>query len=50
MLADGSWKTLDFKPFNLSALGTTIDCGTLHPLLKVGGDEVACAPAAQRCG
>jgi hypothetical protein len=35
MLVDGAWKNLDFKSFNLSALGTALECGTLHPLLKV---------------
>eukprot|EP00056_Hartaetosiga_gracilis_P001297 m.44020 g.44020 ORF g.44020 m.44020 type:complete len:496 (-) comp10578_c0_seq1:132-1619(-) len=35
MLANGSWETKNFKQFNLNAMGTPIDCGALHPLLKV---------------
>eukprot|EP00730_Choanoeca_flexa_P014258 TRINITY_DN6167_c0_g1_i2.p1 TRINITY_DN6167_c0_g1~~TRINITY_DN6167_c0_g1_i2.p1 ORF type:complete len:503 (+),score=157.87 TRINITY_DN6167_c0_g1_i2:48-1556(+) len=35
MLADGSWKTKDFKSFNLASTGTKLPRGTLHPLLKV---------------
>eukprot|EP00045_Choanoeca_perplexa_P014049 m.163357 g.163357 ORF g.163357 m.163357 type:complete len:503 (+) comp16548_c0_seq1:1925-3433(+) len=35
MLADGSWKSKDFKSFNLSSTGTKLPRGTLHPLLKV---------------
>lgn len=35
MLLDGSWKTKEFKAFNLDALGLPVNCGTLHPLLKV---------------
>ncbi|EDQ85350.1 uncharacterized protein MONBRDRAFT_34276 [Monosiga brevicollis MX1] len=35
MLADGSWKSKDFKPFNLAADGVPVSRGTLHPLLKV---------------
>lgn len=35
MLASGLWNTLQFKPYNLDALGTVPDAGHLHPLLKV---------------
>ncbi|XP_063632790.1 phenylalanine--tRNA ligase alpha subunit [Cydia splendana] len=35
MLLTGSWKTLDFKPYNFDALGQPPECGHLHPLLKV---------------
>eukprot|EP01147_Barroeca_monosierra_P008326 gene8325-872_t len=35
MIMDGSWKNIKFKQFNLKALGTPVDCGTLHPLMKV---------------
>ncbi|XP_018318494.1 phenylalanine--tRNA ligase alpha subunit [Agrilus planipennis] len=35
MLASGSWKTLKFKDYNLDALGAPLECGALHPLLKV---------------
>ncbi|XP_060802019.1 phenylalanine--tRNA ligase alpha subunit [Amyelois transitella] len=35
MLQTGSWKTLEFKPYNFDALGQPPECGHLHPLLKV---------------
>lgn len=35
MLADGSWKTREFKQYALDADGVPIERGTLHPLLKV---------------
>lgn len=35
MIASGSWKEKKFKPYNLDALGTPLECGHLHPLLKV---------------
>ncbi|XP_063391743.1 phenylalanine--tRNA ligase alpha subunit [Cydia fagiglandana] len=35
MLLTGSWKSLDFKPYNFDALGQPPECGHLHPLLKV---------------
>ncbi|KAB0800269.1 hypothetical protein PPYR_06156 [Photinus pyralis] len=35
MLATGSWKDLKFKDYNLDALGAPLECGYLHPLLKV---------------
>jgi len=35
MIASGTWKTADFKPYNFSALGISPSCGHLHPLLKV---------------
>ncbi|KAI5644577.1 tRNA synthetases class II core domain-containing protein [Phthorimaea operculella] len=35
MLLTGSWKTLQFKPYNFDALGQPPDSGHLHPLLKV---------------
>ncbi|KAJ8719248.1 hypothetical protein PYW07_016804 [Mythimna separata] len=35
MLLTGSWKTLQFKPYNFDALGQPPECGHLHPLLKV---------------
>ena len=35
MIATGSWKTKQFKPYNLQALGTSIARGHLHPLMKV---------------
>ena len=35
MIASGSWKTKQFKSYNLDALGTTIARGHLHPLMKV---------------
>jgi phenylalanyl-tRNA synthetase alpha chain len=35
MIANGSWKTKQFKAYNLDALGTPVTRGHLHPLLKV---------------
>ncbi|CAH2040873.1 unnamed protein product, partial [Iphiclides podalirius] len=35
MLLTGSWKELQFKPYNFDALGQPPECGYLHPLLKV---------------
>lgn len=35
MIATGSWKEKQFKPYNLNALGTPIPRGHLHPLMKV---------------
>ncbi|XP_048477746.1 phenylalanine--tRNA ligase alpha subunit [Plutella xylostella] len=35
MLQSGSWKTLEFKPYNFDALGQPPESGHLHPLLKV---------------
>ncbi|XP_023939617.1 phenylalanine--tRNA ligase alpha subunit [Bicyclus anynana] len=35
MLLTGSWKELQFKPYNFDALGQPPECGHLHPLLKV---------------
>ncbi|RNF17485.1 putative phenylalanyl-tRNA synthetase alpha chain [Trypanosoma conorhini] len=35
MLQDGSWKTTEFKEYNLDAAGREVSCGQLHPLLKV---------------
>jgi phenylalanyl-tRNA synthetase alpha chain len=35
MIASGSWKTKEFKTYNLNALGTPIPRGHLHPLMKV---------------
>nr|CAH0100082.1 unnamed protein product [Daphnia galeata] len=35
MIASGSWKTKEFKPYNLNALGIPIQRGHLHPLMKV---------------
>ncbi|KAK5649186.1 hypothetical protein RI129_000215 [Pyrocoelia pectoralis] len=35
MLTTGSWKDLHFKDYNLDALGARLECGYLHPLLKV---------------
>lgn len=35
MLADGSWKTANFKPYNFSAFGAEQHAGALHPLNKV---------------
>ncbi|XP_041968241.1 phenylalanine--tRNA ligase alpha subunit [Aricia agestis] len=35
MLLTGSWKELEFKPYNFDALGQPPECGHLHPLLKV---------------
>ncbi|KPJ14245.1 putative phenylalanyl-tRNA synthetase alpha chain [Papilio machaon] len=35
MLLSGTWKHLQFKPYNFDALGQPPECGHLHPLLKV---------------
>nr|XP_033779879.1 phenylalanine--tRNA ligase alpha subunit isoform X1 [Geotrypetes seraphini] len=35
MIASGSWRDKMFKPYNFDALGLTLDCGHLHPLMKV---------------
>lgn len=35
MIMNGSWKNLKFKPYNFDADGQIIQCGSLHPLLKV---------------
>ncbi|EAN80356.1 phenylalanyl-tRNA synthetase alpha chain, putative [Trypanosoma equiperdum] len=35
MLLDGSWRTTEFKAYNLAAAGREVSCGQLHPLLKV---------------
>jgi phenylalanyl-tRNA synthetase alpha chain len=35
MLADGSWETANFKPYNFNALGADQNAGALHPLNKV---------------
>lgn len=35
MLANGSWKTATFKPYNFNALGADQHTGALHPLMKV---------------
>ena len=35
MLADGSWQTANFKPYNFAALGEPQMAGSLHPLGKV---------------
>jgi len=35
MLKSGTWKDLDFKPYNLNANGKLLEGGFLHPLLKV---------------
>lgn len=35
MISNGSWKQKSFKSYNFDALGTPLDCGHLHPLLKV---------------
>ncbi|KAF2090051.1 phenylalanyl-tRNA synthetase alpha chain [Saccharata proteae CBS 121410] len=35
MLADGSWQTASFKPYNFNALGANQNAGALHPLNKV---------------
>jgi len=35
MIANKSWQTQEFKPYNLEALGITLPGGHLHPLLKV---------------
>jgi phenylalanyl-tRNA synthetase alpha chain len=35
MLANGSWQTANFKPYNFNALGASQEPGALHPLMKV---------------
>ncbi|XP_057673214.1 phenylalanine--tRNA ligase alpha subunit [Corythoichthys intestinalis] len=35
MIATGSWKEKNFKPYNFNALGVAPDSGHLHPLMKV---------------
>ncbi|XP_058797726.1 phenylalanine--tRNA ligase alpha subunit [Phymastichus coffea] len=35
LLVNDAWKNKKFKPINLDALGTPLDVGHLHPLLKV---------------
>lgn len=35
MIASGSWKEKNFKPYNLDSLGIFPECGHLHTLLKV---------------
>lgn len=35
MILNESWKEQQFRPYNLNALGTVLDGGHLHPLLKV---------------
>jgi phenylalanyl-tRNA synthetase alpha chain len=35
MIAQGTWKSKQFKDYNLGALGVPPPCGHLHPLLKV---------------
>ena len=35
MIANGSWKTANFKAYNFEALGIQPQRGHLHPLLKV---------------
>jgi len=35
MIASGSWKNANFKPYNFAALGISPQAGHLHPLLKV---------------
>merc|ERR1719331_3428269 len=35
MIATGAWKSTEFKPYNLKALGMDIGAGNLHPLHKV---------------
>lgn len=35
MLADGSWASANFKPYNFNALGEPQGHGALHPLLKM---------------
>ncbi len=35
MLASGSWKTVQLKPYNFKAKGTPAPAGALHPLNKV---------------
>ncbi|XP_077590023.1 phenylalanine--tRNA ligase alpha subunit [Stigmatopora nigra] len=35
MIATGNWKEKNFKPYNFDAMGVVLDCGHLHPLMKV---------------
>ena len=35
MLANGSWESATFKPYNFAAKGAVQDAGSLHPLNKV---------------
>lgn len=35
MIRSGTWKDAEFKQYNFKALGTPLECGHLHPLLKV---------------
>ncbi|KAF1816699.1 hypothetical protein P152DRAFT_454921 [Eremomyces bilateralis CBS 781.70] len=35
MIADGSWQSANFKPYNFKALGAAQNAGALHPLNKV---------------
>ncbi|TID19551.1 phenylalanyl-tRNA synthetase-like protein alpha chain [Venturia nashicola] len=35
MLADGSWESASYKPYNFNALGASQSPGSLHPLNKV---------------
>ena len=35
MLADGTWKTANFKPYNFDSQGALQNNGALHPLNKV---------------
>ncbi|XP_076624115.1 phenylalanine--tRNA ligase alpha subunit isoform X1 [Colletes latitarsis] len=35
LLVNGAWKNKKFKPYNFSALGSALEVGHLHPLLKV---------------
>ncbi|KAL4657968.1 phenylalanine-tRNA ligase alpha subunit [Arapaima gigas] len=35
MISSGSWQDKKFKPYNFDALGMALECGHLHPLMKV---------------
>ncbi|XP_053986445.1 phenylalanine--tRNA ligase alpha subunit isoform X2 [Hylaeus volcanicus] len=35
LLVNGAWKKKKFKPYNFAALGSALEVGHLHPLLKV---------------
>lgn len=35
LLLNDAWKEKSFKPYNFDALGSALDIGHLHPLLKV---------------
>jgi len=35
MIQNGTWKNVEFKPYNYNALGKELTTGNLHPLLKV---------------